>query len=467
MLSPASVLDEGQLEAISNTSLRILERVGVTVHEPEALSLLEKAGARVDWPRSRATIPHRLVSEALCQSSPVVSLYWRDGSRKLEVGGDNVYFGTIGFPTAVVDWSSGSYRLSPTSADLQEAVRVADMMENVDFIMPPASLSDCPAGRMDRHQWMISFLGSEKHIVNQTFGRQGAQAALAMARVLGGKAALSRPFLTFLVSVTSALTLRQDAAETILEGARAGVPLCIYSGPMAGATSPVTLAGTLAQGNAEALAGIVLAKVSNPGVPVIYGSWTRAMDMKYANVAFGSPEFALLRVASCQLAKHYGLPSAGGGILCDSKVPDAQFAYEKMMTALLPAMARMNMIVGMGLVGHENVLSLEGLVIDNEIAGYVRRALQGVSVDEERLAFDLIERLGPGGQFLAEDHTLRHFRQELWVPDLTNREGHVLWLQGGSRDIRDRARERIQECLSGWEAPRVPAGAVQEMARFL
>ena len=466
MLSPACVLDDKELEAISNTSLRILERVGVTVHEPEALSLLERAGARVDWPRSRAAIPYRLVSQALCHSSPVVSLYWRDGTH-LEVGGDNVHFGTIGFPTAVVDWSSGNYRLDPTSTDLEEAVRVADMMENVDFIMPPASLSDCPAERMDRYQWMISFLNSKKHIFNQTFGRPGAQAALAMARALGGKDALYRPFLTFLVSVTSALTIREDAAETILEGARAGVPLCIYSGPMAGATSPVTLAGTLAQGNAEALAGIVLAKVVNPDVPVIYGSWTRAMDMKYANVAFGSPEFALLRVGSCQLAKLYGLPSSGGGILCDSKIPDAQFAYEKMMTALLPAMARMNMIVGMGLVGHENVLSLEALVIDNEIAGFTRRALQGVRVDEERLAFDLIERLGPGGQFLAEEHTLRYFRQELWVPGLTNREGHVLWLEGGSRDIRDRAREKIQDCLDRWEAPAIGAGVREEMARLL
>ncbi len=385
-----------------------------------------------------------MIKKALDQCAPVVLLYGREGQPPLRVGGSQVYFGTCGYPTSVIDWHTGEIR-SPLLADLEETARLTDVLDQINFIMPPLSPDDVPLPLVDRYQWLAALLNTRKHILNQCYGAAGFRDLVDMAtEVAGGLDALRRePFVSILVSSTSPLTLRRDACETIIGGAEIPLPLFIFAGPMAGATAPAALASSLAIANAEVLAAIALTKAVNPAAPVIYASWARTLDMKYGNVTLGAPEFAMLRTASAQLAHMYGLPCGGGGLLTDSKLPDAQSGYEKMGSALLPALAGLNLICGAAAYGAELVLTLEGYVMDDEVAAWVRRIVRGFQIDAERLPLDLIARQGPGGQFVKEEHTLRMYRQEMWIPGLSDREGTTGWLERGGLDLRARARSKI------------------------
>jgi trimethylamine--corrinoid protein Co-methyltransferase len=315
--------------------------------------------------------------------------------------------------------------------------------------MPPLSPEDVPADYVDRYQWLATLLNTRKPVVNQCYGVDGFRDLVAMASELAGGLDNLRhkPFVSPLVCITSPLTLRRDACEVIMGSAELSLPLFVLAGPMAGATAPSTLAGSLTMANAEVLASLVLAKAVDEAAPFIYASWARTMDMKYANVALGAPEFGLLRVAATQLARMYGLPCGGGGLLTDSNLPDAQAGYEKLGTALLPAMAGLNMICGAAAYGAELVLTLEGYVIDDEIVGWVKRVLAGFAVDEERLALDLIAAQGPGGEFVQEDHTFNFFRREMWIPTLSDRAGTTSWIEQGELSIRARARELVKNKL--------------------
>jgi trimethylamine--corrinoid protein Co-methyltransferase len=249
--------------------------------------------------------------------------------------------------------------------------------------------------------------------------------------------------------------------------AELSLPLFVVVGPMAGGTAPSTLARSLIISNAEALAALVLAKAADEAAPLIYASWARTLDMKYANVALGAPEFGLLRVASAQLAQMYGLPCGGGGLLTDSQLPDAQAGYEKLGTALLPALAGLNMICGAAAYGGELVLTLEGYIVDDEVIGWVKRVLEGFQVDEERLGLDLIAAQGPGGQFIEEDHTLRYFRQEMWIPTLSDRAATVTWMEPGGLDVLDRARRLIREKPGQYKPLSLPEGMRGRLQRII
>lgn len=450
------VLSDPELWDIHCASLDTLENVGVDVHDERAREALLNAGAVADG-TERIRLPAKLVKASLDRCSPVVLLHGREGLPPLRVGGSRLYYGTCGYPTSVLDWQTGEFRL-PRVSDLKEAVRLTDVLENIDFIMPPLSPEDVDQDHVDRYQWMTALLNTRKPIVNQCYDAAGLRDLVEMAsEVAGSREELCRrPFVAPLVCTTSPLILHRDACEVIMGSAELSLPLFVLSGPMAGGSAPATLAGVLTMTNAEVLAAIVLAKAVNEAAPFIYASWARTLDMKYANIALGAPEFALLRGASAQLARMYGLPCGGGGLLTDSQLPDAQAGYEKLGTALLPALAGFNMICGAASYGGELVLSLEGYVIDDEVIGWVKRMRQGFAVDPERLALDLIAAQGPGGQFVQEDHTLNYYRKEMWIPTLSDRSATAAWQQKGALSVRARARQLIKEKLEQYQPLSLP-----------
>ena len=237
--------------------------------------------------------------------------------------------------------------------------------------------------------------------------------------------------------------------ELIVETSEQGLPLFIESGPMSGGTSPATLASTVVLANAELLSSFVLAKAVNPAVPLIYASWARILDMRAATVSHGGPEFPLLRMATTQMAKYYGLPSGGGGILADTKSIDVQLGMEKLGTGLLPALADTNMVVGMGLFADENAISLETLVIDHEICGWIKRVMRGIEVTDETTDLSVFEAVGPGGDFVGTGFTLEHFRKEMFIPKIMDRG----FLSLGKRSDRQRHAETCKKTLCGGDGP--------------
>ena len=277
-------------------------------------------------------------------------------------------------------------------------------------------------------------------------------------RVLSLEALQAKPFYSTLVTLSSPLHFRNDGVELIVECAKHGLPLFIESGPMSGGTSPATLASTLVTANAELLSSFVLAKAVNPNVPLIYASWARILDMRAATCSHGGPEFGMLRTGTSQMAKYYGLPCGGGGILADTKSIDVQLGMEKLGTGLLPALADTNMIVGMGLFADENAISLETLVIDNEIAGWIKRVKKGIEVNDETLDLAVFKEVGPGGDFVRTKHTRNNFRKEMFLPNVMDRGFLALDKDPEAKSMRKRARNYFTKVMENYTPPELPDG---------
>jgi len=303
-------------------------------------------------------------------------------------------------------------------------------------------------------------MNTKKHFIGEAQNRKNLKKSIAMAvEVAGSIQEIQRhPFFSILVCLTSPLLLRDDAIELIIETSKHGLPLFIESGPMSGGTSPATLASTVVLANAELLGSFVLAKAVNPAVPLIYASWARILDMRAATVSHGGPEFPLLRMATTQMAKYYGLPSGGGGILADTKSIDVQLGMEKLGTGLLPALADTNMVVGMGLFADENAISLETLVIDHEICGWIKRVLRGIEVTDENTNLSVFEAVGPGGDFVGTEFSMEHFKREMFIPKIMDRGFLSLEKDPTAREMRKRARKYFGEVMARYTPPRLPEG---------
>lgn len=467
-LAPFEVLSKDELYRLHLASLDILEEVGVKVPVEEALKLCADAGADVDFKRQIVKMPQYLVEECVKKSPHKVTLYGRDADLKLYLGEDKVYFGTVGFAPRILDMENGRYR-SLNQEDLANATRVADALENIDFQMVMGQPGDVPSEVVDMYQWLIAFENTRKHIMCQVLSKESAQVAIKMGTLIaGGEDELRKsPTMAFVICLNSPLFYGEFEVEGLLEAAKFRLPALAESGPMAGANSPVTLAGTVVLNNAEVLGGLVLTKLVDPRSPFIYGSWSRSIDMRLGSVVLGGPEFALLRVCTAQLARFYNLPSSGGGLLCDSKVFDAQAGYEKMLTALMPCLSGLNLISGMGLVASETVVSYEQLVVDDEIAGMVKRVLDGIDFRDETLAIDVIKDVGLEGNFLAKKHTLQFAESEHWVPKISDRRLPDIWIRGGAPKVYQKARERALRILSEYRQPPLPKEISMELRNMI
>ena len=451
------MLSQGEIERIDATTRRILHEVGILVENRDALELFQDAGAEVDFENKLVRIPHDVIVGAIEKCEPYVSLHGRGDREPMSVGGANTYFGTTGFPTNLLDHETGKYR-SCLYEDLVTATRLADVLNPPDYILPNIGATDVPAEYVDLYEFKAAITNTGKHIQAQAQGKDNLRKIIAMAEfIAGGSEALrENPFFSILVTLTSRLNLRPDSTELIIEGATKGLPLFISSGPMSGATSPATLATTLITANAELLGSIVLAKTVNPCVPVIYASWARTMDMKTGSVCVGAPEFGMLRVGTTQMAKFYNLPSGGGGTLTDSKWADAQMGAELLSTSLLPMLCGTNLIQGMGLLGGMNSASLEAMAISSEIISYVKRIQRGIRVSEDTANIGIFKEVGPLGNFLTTQHTLDHFRKEMWTPSGFDRSSITVGEDKASSHFENYTKHAIREALAAHQPPELP-----------
>lgn len=462
-------LSPSEIHQVHMTSIELLEKTGMEVLDDKAIDIYEAGGAIVDRKTKIVKIPVSMVNDALAKCSPSVTLYNRDGSKAMTVGGDNVYFGTVGFANYVLDWKTGVVRDALIS-DYEDILKLSDVLDYPQFVLPPAQPTDVPVELSDRYQAKVGFLTTKKPLIPQAYGGQECRDIIEMAaECVGGMDNLrEKPHLAMLVTCTSPMVVRLDASETVIETAKAGVPIFLESGPMTGATSPVTLCSAVALANAENLAHIVLGKLVNPNVPIIYASWCRLFDMRYGNVSLGCPELALMRVANAQMGKYYKLPCGGGGCLTDANSADVQLGWEKMVTASIPALGHANMILGMGIIGQENTLSCECLLMDSEIVRISERLVQGITVDEERLALDIINEVGHGGtSFVSKKHTKKFYPTEQMLPRLTDRSVPAEWVKNGSKDCNTVAREMVASYIDKWEKPVLPEGIEEKLQAII
>jgi len=448
------VLSRDEIKKIDLESRRILRESGVRVRHAHALDLLEGAGCEVNRSASMVRMNENVIERAVKGAPKSFRLYGRNATESILLGEDEVVFGPGGFAVFVEDADTGERRVAKRQ-DLREHLRLSDFLPGCEFNHVNVFPSDLPEKTADLHIWADSLIYQTKPIMNENYSAHSVDVLVEMAAVAARstRAALEQPQVCLDVCVVSPLTHETRQVELLLSGARYGLPISINSGPIAGGTSPVTLAAVVLQANVELLSALVITFAGaqdqdRPMPPVLYGSWGRHMDMRYGTVTMGGPEFSLLKVCTAQMGRFYGLPTRGGGALSDSLLSDAQSGYEKMLTTAVPALAGLNYISGMGLNESENLQSLAQLVIDDEIVGMVWRLMRGVLVDEEHLATNLIMKTGPDGNFLDSDHTLRYFREEFFDPEISNRMKYERWQDNGSLPVHRRAQERAGQILT-------------------
>lgn len=451
-------LTDAQVQEIHRASLAVLETTGILVENETTLRLYAEGGASVEG--SRVRIPAAMVDAALRTVPKRVVLAGRDASQDIVLEGRRVYAGTGGSPTLVLDPGADTPRAG-TLEDLARLVRLADALDHCDFVVAPVYPTDVPKDEVPVNRFYACLRNTGKHVMGGVDSVAGARQVIRLGAMLaGGEERLrARPFISAITSwMVSPLRVDTGVTGILIEWCRHGLPVVLSSAPMAGSTSPVTLAGTLVQLNAEQLSGIVLTQLAQPGTPVLAGYIPGVADMRTGGYLGGAVEFGMMQAAAAQLAHFYGVPIYGSGGMSDAKIPDAQAGYEKMATFLLAAMGGCNYIHhAIGMVTNMSAVSLEQAVIDDEIVGMAMRTLRGIDISDETMALDAMARVGPGGHYLMDEHTTRHMRREFFYPRLADRQSRAMWEEGDKRDTRARAQERVGALLAEHEVPAWPS----------
>jgi trimethylamine--corrinoid protein Co-methyltransferase len=459
------ILSREDVERIHQTSMRVLGNVGAEFPSEEALSVFRRHGVKTDG--SRVYITEDQLWKALKTAPAQFTLHARNPERSVTIGdGEPVFAPGYGAPF-LVD-AEGNKR-APTVDDYHALVKLAHALPNQDvsghLLAEPG---DVPPEKAPLHMVYAHMIRSDKPFLGSVDSELGVRHTMEMVRILFGDALGDRAVTMGVISSLTPLGYSREMVGAILTYAREGQALLMANLAMAGSTAPITLVGMLAMQNAELLAGIVLAQLIRPGLPVIFGTTSTNIDMRSGALAIGSPELAQVTAAHMQLARFYGLPSRGSGALTDANYPNAQAGFESMMGMLTTVNSGADFVLhAAGILSSYLAFSFEKFVLDDEICGRARWFHRPLIVDADTLAYDVIARVGPGGHFLMEDETLERCRTEFWSPEVSDRTGLDDWVQAGRPDVVVRAQKRWQELVAAHEDPPLDAVTARQLKAFV
>ena len=440
-------LTGSEIEAVHTASLKVLEKAGVKVNNGQALKLLMDNGCTVDG--DVVHMPPSLVEESVKKAPASFDLYTREADETHTVGGDNVIYNPGSAAIFFTDRETGEMRRA-NARDFKELVRLTDALEHIHAQSTAMVPADVPDQISDLYRLYVILKNSSKPIVTGAFTKEGLIDMKNMLEAVagGGDLLSGAPRAIFDCCPSSPLMWSDVTCQNLLDCAAYGIPAEIIPAPQMGATSPVTIAGTIVEANAEFLSGAVISQLAEPGSPIVYGGSPSVFDMRHCTARLGAVEAVMAACAFAEMGKHYGVPTHGYLGLSDSKAVDAQSSFESGMGILLAAMSRVNVVSGPGMQASENCQSLEKLVIDNELCGTAYRLIDGIQVNEETLATEIISKVGPGGHFLAEKHTRDHHRRERFMPsDVIDRLSPDAWGKAGAKDATRRAKEKADKTL--------------------
>ena len=443
-----STISPEQFEKLHFASIDILEQIGVNVFSGEARDLLKKAGARVCG--DRAYIPAALVKEALACAPGSVFVRNRSGKRAMSLENGRSYYGTGSDTTDVYDIETGEHRQA-VKQDVANAAKLCDALGNIDFVMSMGLASDVPSDKSYIHQFEAMTLNTEKPIVYTAGNLSDIQRIYEMASLACGSEEKLRDYQYIILynEPSSPLQHSPDAVDKLLFCAEKRIPVIYAPAVLLGATGTVTPAGAIAQANAEILSGLVMHQLKAKGAPFIAGGGAPPMDMRTMVCSYGAPERDLTCTSLVALARYYDLPVFTTAGCSDAQVFDQQAGLEMGFNLLISGLAGGNLIHDIGYLGIGMTASLEAITLCDEGIGMVRRLLRGVQVNDGTLALDVIEEVGPGGNFLTEEHTLDNFRDMISSPKLLNRLDYVNWKNAGALSYGERANQRVKEILAG------------------
>ena len=460
-------LSESELEHIHANTLRVMQEIGVRFTDNYVRQFFVDGGFTMEGNVVKFR-PYQ-VEDAIRTAPSCFVRHAADPTFDVAMGSGRLYLGGGSAPIYVVEPDTYERRKA-TFQDVQNFSRLIDGLDNLTVGNGVVYPHDVPESVL-HVIWSWNLLNNTRKCANtsHTLAVDKAQDMIRVLSVAHGSLEAFKQSKRWTTTCCPDQALSWgDTLVGLVEMAKVESPIVIMSMPLMGAMHPVTIAGALVQANAEVLGAIVLAQLVNPGAPVIYTYYGGLMDMRTGISSFGAPEVALCHTAGVQLAKWYGLPCDVGVGHTDSKVPDAQAAYEKMMSMLPAALAGAD---NMRLIGGELDFGLsasyEEMVIDNEIAGNVLRMVSGIEVSKETLALDAMKEVGPGGNYLAHPHTLHNFRRATWMPTLADRQSRDMWEASGAKPIGVRARERAAEILATHHPKPISAERRQAVAAVI
>lgn len=464
--SKFQILNQEQMKEVHSASLMILEDVGTLVHHDEALALLKKAGAYIEN-GNRVYLPGSLVEWAIRRAPSRIAIYDRNGKPAMLLEGYNSFFGTGSDCPSIVDTFTGVKRRF-LYQDVEHAVTLCDALPNIDFVMSMGLISDVRKEVSYQHEYAVMLRNTTKPQTITAADKESLDDIAHMAAAaVGGMETLSRkPLFVLYDEPSSPLQHSDTALEKLLYMAEHRFPTNYSPGMMAGATGPITMAGAIAQANAEILTGLVIHQLKNPGAPFVFGAGMSPMDLVSMQPTYSAPEAMMEQAGICDMARYYQLPSWGFAGCSAAKLPDEQAVMEATNYIMMAALCGTNLTHDVGYLEFGLTYSFDLLVMCNEFIGQVRRLQSGIIVDKEHLAVDAVRRVGPGGHFLGDEHTFSHFREN-WKPDLTDRNTYESWLSSGGTTMGQRTKTRIQHILDTHQPEKVSPAVDKEIDRII
>lgn len=440
------VLTKKERQTILEQAFRLLETNGVSIFSEEAKKYYTDNGCTVDG--DTVKIPTDLVKKCISSAPSMIEMYDREGNPSMHVGGRNTYVGPGPTCPNFFDVYTGERRPAKKN-DAAITARLADGLEHMDFVMSLVMISDVQKDLADIHEVDAMIRNTTKPIITWAFNAKNLQGIIDLCATVAGslEKLQEKPFLAVYCEPTTPFIHTKEALDKLILLAKNKIP-CIYTpGMIMGATAPVTIAGAMSVGAADSLAGLVLSQLVQEGAPFIGGAPGGPMDMQTMQHSYGAPEWILLHAGSTEIFHELDIPVFSAAGCSDSKTVDAQSASEAMLQIYSALATGGNIIHDIGFMELGITGSALHMVMCNELVGEAKRFLKGIEVDEEHLAEEVIREVGPGGNYLAEEHTMEFFRDEVWFARLANRENYETWTENGSKDMTQRAQDQLLHLL--------------------
>lgn len=449
------VLSSDQCEEAYLSALEILERTGADIFSAEALSLFVNGGCWVEGNRVR--FPSHIVEMAVQTVPSRVVISNRKGERTMFLEGQNTFVGPGTGSNFVIDPFSGERR-DIQKSDYQQTALVCDALPNIDFV---SGVGGCSFGDLVKN--------TTKPIVQKVAGLQQCEKILKIAAVVAGSAEAVRrsPFFILQVESTSPLSGSGEAIDQVIFAGKNRVPVIYATQAFSGDLAPATMAGSLAMALADCLVGLVANQLAESGAPFVMGGLLSSFDQKSNSRTFGAPEHGLLSSALVDICRYLHIPNYIMGGCTDSKILDAQGSLEAAFSLLSGGLSGANVIQGCNVIESGNTTSLDLLVMSDEIMGMVKRILRGIDVNDDTMAVDVIDEVGPGGHFLGAEHTIMNFRSETWWPTLLNRKRYDEWSAGGKKTLAQRTNEKTQSILHNHQPESLPEETIAKINELL
>jgi trimethylamine--corrinoid protein Co-methyltransferase len=465
---PLRYFTREQLRALHSAALDILEDYGTLIQHPEAVDMLKDAGAFLTA-SNRICLPTSLVEGALQTAPSRVTVYTRDGKPALYLEGTNVYFGTGSDCPHILD-SQNSQRRPAQLEDVAEAARLADALPHIDFIMSMGLAADIDPEKQYQTKYAAMVRNATKPQVITAGNLKTLQdiVRIAAAAVGGDRDALiHKPIFVLYDEPTSPLVHTREAIDKLLYVAENRLPANYAPGMMAGGTGPVTMAGAIVQANAEILTGLTIHQLKQPGAPFVFGAGMSPLDMKSMQPTYAAPEAMITQAGLTQLGRElYHLPTWGFGGCSGSKLVDEQAVNEASSYIMMAGWMGTNLVHDVGYLEFGQTFSHDLVVICDEIIGQLRRMMEGISTHPEQMAVEVIKRVGAGGHFLTDQHTLDHFREN-WLPGITDRNTFESWQNGGATTMGQRAKQKVNDILINHRPDPLPEEVNQAIDELL